>query len=348
MANPALPPATIFQAVSDPTRLRLLRLLHREELNVQEMVRILDMNQPRISKHLAVLRDAGWLRQRKEGTWSWYRAVAQGDFTADFMPDLAAGGALYDSVLAAADRVESAQEDDATLAVVLTERDVRARDFFAGIAGRWDQIRRTYEHPDIQLGAVSALVDDSLTVIDIGTGTGALLPLLAGAAGRVVAVDNSEAMLARARALCEQSNLAGVVFHKAHIQTLPFADGSFDAAYCSMVLHHVARPAVAICEMARVVRPGGKVIVIAFTRHNLTWMREELAHNWLGFPREEMDRLFSEAGLSMRRYLTRSRILGDAEDNDAAKARRKSEEWNWPDVFLAVAAKPAGPGRVSK
>jgi len=344
MARATIGPETVFQAVSDPTRLRLLRLLQREELNVQEMVRILGMNQPRISKHLAVLREAGWLRQRKEGTWSWYRATPKTDF-ATLLPS---GATLFESVLAAADQVESAREDDVTLAVILSERDVRARDFFAGIAGQWDQIRHTYEHPDIQLGAVSAMVDDAMTVVDIGTGTGALLPLLAGAAGRVVAVDNSNAMLARARALCERSHLAGVVFQKADIQALPFADGSFQAAYCSMVLHHVARPVVAIGEMARVVGEGGKVVVIAFTRHNLTWMREELAHQWLGFDREEMERLFRVAGLRLQRYFTRGRTETRGENVQAASQRktnagriprRKSEEWAWPEVFIAVGTK---------
>jgi len=340
MNSLTLAPEVIFQAVSDATRLRLLRLLHREELNVQELVRITAMSQPRISKHLAVLRDAGWVRQPKEGTWSWYRTVAGQDFLG--------GAGLYENVLAAADAVATAGEDDRQLAGVLTERDVRARDFFAGIAGRWDEIRRVYEHPDVQLGAVGALVDENLDVIDIGTGTGALLPLLAGSCGRVVAVDKSEAMLTRARALCERANLTGVTFQKADIQALPFADGSFDAAYCSMVLHHVARPARAVNEMARVVRPGGKVVVIAFTRHNLVWMREELAHHWLGFAREDIERLLSEADLQPRRYLTRRRTanVASSEQTDRTVAsmpekalRTRGDAWNWPEVFLSVSVK---------
>ncbi len=344
MLSLSLAPEVIFQAVSDATRLRLLRLLHREELNVQELVRITGMSQPRISKHLAVLRDAGWVRQRKEGTWSWYRTVACQEFPA--------GTDLYESVLSAADAVAAAGEDDLQLAGVLTERDARARDFFAGIAGRWDEIRRVYEHPDVQLGAVGALVDENLEVVDIGTGTGALLPLLAGSCSRVVAVDKSEAMLARARVLCERANLTGVTFQKADIQALPFADGSFDAAYCSMVLHHVARPARAVNEMARVVRPGGKVVVIAFTRHNLVWMREELAHHWLGFAREDIERLLRAADLQPRRYLTRRRTADVATDEQAVRTvsstpekvpRRKGEAWNWPEVFLSVSVKRRDP-----
>jgi ubiquinone/menaquinone biosynthesis C-methylase UbiE len=323
-------PAEILQAVSDHTRLRLLRLLCREELNVQELVRILGMNQPRVSKHLGILRDAGWLRQRREGTWSWYRAVDRRAFPG--------GEALFDSVTAVADAGPEAREDDAELASVLAGRDAHSRDFFAGIAGRWDEIRRSYEHPDLQLGAVAALVDESLEVIDIGTGTGALLPLLAAATGRICAVDNSPAMLARARALCERSGLSQVSFQRADIQALPFADASFDAAYCSMALHHVARPARAVAEMARVVRPRGKVVVIAFTRHNLAWMREELAHQWLGFDRDEIEQHFRDAGLELRRHLVRQRRPGDEARGEGA-GRGRGRTTRWPDVFLATGVK---------
>jgi ubiquinone/menaquinone biosynthesis C-methylase UbiE len=102
-----------------------------------------------------------------------------------------------------------------------------------------------------------------------------------------------------------------------------------------MVLHHVARPARAVEEMARVVRPGGKAVVIAFTRHNLTWMREELAHQWLGFEREEIEQLFRGAGLRLQRYLVRSRLAAD-------KPRRGERGPRWPDVFLAEAIKSPG------
>ena len=330
MSTDIMTPAAIFQSISDETRLRLLRLLRREELNVQELVRVLDMSQPRISKHLAVLREAGWLRYRKEGTWSWYATVSGNDFSA--------GAPFFLSVMTLADHVATAAEDDELLGRVLAERSARAQDFFAGIAGTWDEIRRTYEHTDIQLGAVSALVDRRLQVIDIGTGTGALLPLLASAVDRVVAVDNSEAMLAKARALCERSGLTAVEFQRADILSLPFADANFDAAYCSMVLHHVARPAAAVAEMARVVRPGGKVVIIAFTKHNLSWMRDELAHQWLGFEREEIERLCRGSGLEPQRYVVRRRTA-----DQTGKARRPGgrgdHPWTWPDVFLSVAVK---------
>ncbi len=330
MHTASIDPVTIFQAVSDATRLRLLRLLRREELNVREMVSILDMNQPRVSKHLAVLLGGGWLRQRKEGTWSWYRAAAAREFPG--------GAELFDSVTAAADRVGSAARDDKALTAVLDRRDAKARDFFASVAEQWDHIRREYEDPDISIGAVSALVDPHQSVIDIGTGTGALLPHLGRAVKDVLAVDNSPAMLARARELCQREGLTRVRFQLADIQVLPLADDTFDAAYCSMALHHVARPERAIREMARVVKPGGKVVVIAFTKHNLTWLRTELAHHWLGFDHEELSQLFQAAGLSELHYRVRRRAA-PAVGRDVLPPRRRGEQWVWPDVFLAVAHK---------
>jgi len=325
-------PAALFQALSDATRLRLLRLLGREELNVQELVRILEMSQPRISKHLAVLRDAGWIRQRREGTWSWYRAVPPEEF--------AGGNGLARQVFAATESVAHAKEDEAGLAMVLAEREERVRDSFADLADDWDRIRSEYEHPDVHLGAIGALVDRRQRVLDIGTGTGALLPWLAAAVDSVVAMDSSAAMLARARHRCQREGLDHVRFQRADVRDLPLADASCDAAFGSMVLHHVARPEQALAEMARVVRPGGKVVVIAFTRHELTWLRDELAHHRLGFGREEIEKLLQAAGLVPRIYLERGRKPGAPQRRSAA---RQGRELPWPDVFLVVAEKPATP-----
>ena len=323
-------PAETFKAVGDPTRLRLLRLLARTELNVQEMVQILGLSQPGVSKHLKLLRDAGWLRQRKEGTWSWYALVDEADF--------AAGTGFHRVVLEAARRAPEAAPDDAALQQVLAERDRRAGTFFADAAETWDQIRPAFDHPDVQAAAVGALAPAGLELVDIGTGTGALLPLLAATGARVTAVDASAAMLTRARALCEREGLDDVVFEQADIQDLPFADDRFDAAYCSMVLHHVARPGRALREMARVVRPGGLVVVMAFTRHNLVWLREELAHQWLGFSRDEMEDFLARTGLRTVRYLERG-LSQLAVARETLPPGLRGRDTDWPDVFLCVGVK---------
>ena len=210
---PAFSPAALFQSVSDDSRLRLLRLLVQQELNVRELVRITGLSQPRVSKHLAVLREQGWIVQRREGTWSWYQTVAPEDF--------GPGEEIFLQVSRAADSVPEAGSDDGRLGIVMGDRQARARDFFSGIADRWDTIREEFEHPDIRIGALGALVTPGLKILDIGTGTGAMLPVFAAAAETVVALDNSEAMLARARALCSSDGLAHGDFCQADVQANP-------------------------------------------------------------------------------------------------------------------------------
>ncbi|MCP4574421.1 MAG: metalloregulator ArsR/SmtB family transcription factor [bacterium] len=320
-------PAALFHSLSDASRLRLLRLLRRSELNVQELVSITGLSQPRVSRHLGVLREQGWLRQRREGTWNWYRAVAPEEFP--FGADLVA------RIADVADGVEGAAADDRALEAVLAERQRRSDDFFAGLAGRWDRIRAEYDHPDIGLGTVAALVEPGLKVLDIGTGTGAMLPLLGGVVGTVVALDNSRAMLERARHLCRDEELAGVRLCNGTVETLPFGDGVFDACHCAMALHHAERPAGAVAEMARVVRPGGRIMLTAFCPHEEAWMRDELAHRWLGFARDEIEGHLRGADLTPDGWLVRSRRPNGGTGR-APAGRRKPR---WPDVFLATASK---------
>ncbi len=327
-------PEMMFQAVSDRTRLRLLRLLSREELNVQELVTALEVNQPSVSKHLGVLRDAGWVRQRREGTFSWYRLVAAEGF---------AGGAdLHRAVTTIVASLTDCAIDDERVAAVIAARELRSRESFAGVADDWDRIRRQYDHPDLQAGVVAALVPPGLRVADIGTGTGALLPVLAATAAEVVAIDHSAAMLARARRRCRDAGFGRVAFHQADVLALPFADGMFDAVYCSMVLHHVAHPLAALAELARVARPGGAVVLIDFTQHNLTWMRDELGHRWLGFSLEEMAAWQAAAGLEPGRIILRRRTTADGEAATPGAAR---EQFAWPEVFLAQSIRRPDHGR---
>jgi ArsR family transcriptional regulator len=311
--------------LSDGSRLRLLRLLGREELNVQELVRITGLSQPRVSRHLAVLRDQGWLKQRREGTWAWYRATA---------PEEGPLGAVFCAeVAAAADAVAEAAADDRTLERVLMERQRRHEGFYADLAEKWDRIRGEYEHPDIRLGAVAALVDPALRVLDIGTGTGAMLPVLGGAAGTVVALDHSEAMLDRARTLCRTEELTTVTLCRGTVEDLPFRDAAFDACHCAMALHHVAEPRDALAEMARVVRPGGTLALTAFVGHAEDWMRDELGHRWLGFVRGEGEDMMRGAGVAPRHWIERSRL---PEGAGAGRPPAGGPRPRWPRVFLAT------------
>ena len=324
-------PSALFHSLSDATRLRLLRLLSAQELNVQEMVRVTGLSQPRISKHLSILRDQGWLTQRREGTYSWYGAVAEGDFSA--------GDELFRQALRMANQVEEAQADDAALDGVLADRQARDQDFFAALAHRWDDIRQDYEHPDVRLGVLGALVEPRLRVLDIGTGTGAMLPVFSGTVGMTVAVDNSEAMLARAQDLCRREELEHITLCRADVQDLPFTDASFHAVSCAMVLQHVEDPAGAVGEMARVLLPGGTLMVTGFCPHDQGWMRRELGHCHLGFAREYLEQVFREAGLTPRKYLVRGKTSG--QDATARQHTPGGQDLSWPRVFLAVAGKSA-------
>jgi SAM-dependent methyltransferase len=152
-----------------------------------------------------------------------------------------------------------------------------------------------------------------------------------------MAVDQSEQLLRRARRRCRDAGCRNVRFQRADVRALPFAAASFDAAYSSMVLHHVPEPVEAVRELARVVRPGGRVVVVEFTRHNLSWMRDELAHRWLGFERAELEGWLRDAGLEPGRWLQRRRTLGRDDDETVAGGR---EGFTWPEVLLTVASRP--------
>jgi len=333
LSTPPLGPAANFRIVGDPSRLRILSLLDQGELTVRELVTILELRQPTVSKHLSILRGGGWLRVRKEGTWSWYGLAAPSQHPA--------GEDFVRTVLEQAGRSERRRGDDRALKRVLAARQRRAGDAIAQLAGTWDQLRPAFEHPEIQAGAVGALVPPGLRVLDIGTGSGALLPLLAATGAQVTALDRSPVMLSRARELCTREGIADHVhWQRADVQALPLRDGCYDGVYCVMVLHHVARPETALAEMSRVLRPGGALVLVGFTRHDLDWLRGELGHVWLGFAREEIERWQRAAGLIPHRYLRReSRAVALA--RAALPPGLDAADLDWPDVFLAVGQKPA-------
>jgi ubiquinone/menaquinone biosynthesis C-methylase UbiE len=319
----------VFQSISDDSRLRLLRLLCREELNVQELVRITGLSQPRVSRHLAVLREQGWVQQRKEGTWSWYCGVDPDAFPA--------GGELFVQVRAIAEQMEHAQADERALQKVLLDRQARSRDFFAEIADHWDEFRQQYEHPDIGMATIGAMLAADLKVLDIGTGTGALLPVFGRRIGTVIALDSSQAMLDRARARCFREGVDSVRFCSGDVNDLPFGDGSFDVCHCAMVLHHVDRPAAAVQQMARVLRPGGHLVITAFCPHEQTWMREELAHRHLGFSRQEVATMYADAGVGFEDWLVRGKISSGSVSEPVPAAAGRAIEW--PEVFLVTGVK---------
>jgi ArsR family transcriptional regulator len=278
----------VLRTLADPTRVRILALLEREELAVQELMEVLGMAQSRVSRHLGILREAGLLRDRREGTYVFYRFAAP------------APGAWRDAWELARRELAGdafAQRDAASLVRVVEARASRSRSFFDAVGPEWDALRKVFNDDALRARAIAHLAPAGWTVADVGTGTGILAGELARLGMRVIAVDHSPRMLEAARANLDREGLAGVELRGGEANALPLADGEVDAALAHMVLHYLPSPADALREMARVVRPGGVVVVVDFVRHEAEWMRDELGVLWLGFPPDEVVAWFGAAGL---------------------------------------------------
>jgi len=279
----------VFKTLSDPTRLRILALLEQEELAVQELMDILGMAQSRVSRHLAILREAGLLRDRRDGTYVFYRFAA---------PDDGPWREAWELVKRSLAGDSTAIRDAAALGQVMQARTARTRSFFDSVGPEWDAVRKVFNDDALRARAIARLVSPNLLVADIGTGTGILASELARLGLRVVAIDNSSRMLEAARANLEREGIRGVDLREGDVGALPLADGEVDAALAHMVLHYLPSPGEAIREMARVVRAGGSVVVVDFVQHQHEWMRQELGVHWLGFREEEVEGWFEAAGLA--------------------------------------------------
>ncbi len=296
-------PATVFDrlnALADATRSRLLLVLERHELTVGELCAVLQLPQSTISRHLKVLGDEGWVVSRADGTSRRYRMAA----------DLDEGArALWRAVRGQAAAAVAAEEDAARVRSVLAERGAtggrsRSREFFSTAAGHWDALRAELygERPD--LAALPALLDPAWTVGDLGCGTGQLAASLAPFVRRVLAVDESEAMLAAARArLAALEEPGRVELRPGPLEELPIADGELDAAVLSLVLQYVSDPAAVLAEAARALRPGGRVLILDLMPHAREEYRERMGHLWQGFGAEQVTGWLAEAGFTAARYV---------------------------------------------
>jgi ArsR family transcriptional regulator len=278
----------VFRIFSDPTRIRILALLEREELAVQEIMEVLGMAQSRVSRHLAILREAGLLEDRRDGTYAFYRFVP---------PREAPWQDTWALVIENLRGDATAERDAAALSRVMESRSERTRSFFDTVGPEWDALRRVFNDDALRARAVSRLLDPNLVVADIGTGTGILAIELARLGVRVVAVDHSSRMLDAARAKAAAEPDLQIEFRHGEASALPLSDGEVDAVFAHMVLHYLPSPSDAIAEMARVVKPGGIVVTVDFVPHQHEWMREELGVSWLGFSAEEVAGWFLAVGL---------------------------------------------------
>jgi ArsR family transcriptional regulator len=278
----------VFKTFSDPTRVRVLALLEQEELAVQELMDALGMAQSRVSRHLAILREAGLLEDRRDGTYVFYRFAVPAEGPWREAWELVRRELATDPVR---------QRDRAALAQVMEARAARTRSFFDAVGPEWDALRKVFDDDVLRARAGARLVDPRTVVADVGTGTGILAVELARLGLRVVAVDHSARMLAAARSKLEAEGLSGVELRQGEASALPIGDAEVDAAIVHMVLHYLPSPGEAIREMARVVRPGGVVVIVDFVPHEHEWMRQELGVTWLGFAWDEVRGWLGEADL---------------------------------------------------
>jgi ArsR family transcriptional regulator len=289
--------ATIFDrlsALADPTRARLLLVLEGQELTVGESCAVLQLPQSTVSRHLKVLADEGWVVSRADGTSRWYRLASA-------LPEEAERlwGVVREQVTTAVD----AEEDAARLRSVMAGRRSRSREFFSSAAGDWDGLRAELFGERPELAALPALLDAGWTVGDLGCGTGPLAASLAPFVRRVVAVDESEAMLAAARARLSALGAGNVELRSGALEELPVAEGELDAAVLSLVLPYTPEPAQVLAEAVRALRTGGRLLVVDLMPHGREEYRDRMGHVWLGFAAGPMSRWLEEAGLAEVRYI---------------------------------------------
>lgn len=282
----AAPVLDRLSLLADATRCRLLVLLEEHELTVSELCRVLGLPQSTVSRHLKTLADEGWIASRREGTSRWYRARLEE------LPDEARR--LWTLVREEAAALDEVARDAQRLAEVLADRRSRSQEFFSAAAPEWDRLRRELYGARSELAVLAALAEPGWTVGDLGAGTGAVAAAFAPFVSRVVAVDESPAMLAAARE--RLAPFAHAEVRRGRLEALPLADASLDLAVLSLVLHHLPEPAAALAEAGRVVAPGGRLLVVDTAPHEREELRREMGHVWLGFEAEPMRRWLEEAG----------------------------------------------------
>ncbi len=284
-----------LKAAGESTRLRVLALLGQAELSVKDLTAILGQSQPRISRHLKLLAEAGLIDRYPEGAWVFYRLRDEG-----------AAGRLNRDLLALADQADPVlARDRDRLAAIKRDHAEAAHRYFADNAGEWDTIRALHVAEDRVEAAILKTLGGRhfASLLDLGTGTGRMLELLAPLYDRAVGIDASPDMLSVARANLDRAGVAGAQVRLGDIYNLPFPRDGFDVVTIHQVLHFLDDPERALSEAARVLRPGGRMLIVDFAPHDLEFLREEHAHRRLGFAEEQVRQWIEARGLVLDRVL---------------------------------------------
>jgi len=303
-----------LSALSEPLRVRLLHVLSKHELGVGELSRTLQTPQSTISRHLKQLLQRGWVDKRTAGPASFFRMAAP-------LPVEAAG--LWAVVAESLGAPEPYGEDLLRVESVLAQRELDSRAFFGRHAASWDALRSELFGSGYLAATLTALLPPGLTVADLGCGTGEVVMALAPSVAQVIGVDQEAAMLEVAHQ--RTAGMGNVELVQSGLEDLPLADGSVDAALCMLVLHHVDDLPASFAQIARSLRPGGRLVVLDMVEHDRREYRRTMGHRHLGFDRSELAALAAGAGLAEQSW---HRLPPDP----AVQG---------PSLFLAVYGRPA-------
>jgi ArsR family transcriptional regulator len=291
----------------------MLALLDRQELTVTELCAVLQLPQSTVSRHLKTLADADWVSSRRDGTSRYYSLTTNGIDGAQ--------GQIWAVTRAQIDAQPGVRQDARRLAQVLARRRAASEQFFASAAGEWDRLRDELFGANAIPTALLGLLPSDWTVGDLGCGTGAVVSALHPFVRAVIGVDASQEMLAAARRRVPGD--ASVDWRQGTLEALPLESASLDAATMILVLHHLPSPAEALAEAARVLRPGGRLLVVDMTPHDREEYRSQMGHVWLGFSEEQVTRLLAAAGF----------------DSPRIHALPPATDAKGPTLFAATAAK---------
>lgn len=279
-----------LKAAAEPTRLRILLLLRSGELTVKDLTEILGQSQPRISRHLKLLAEAGLVDRFRDGSWVYFHVSDRSD-----------GGALTRRLLEAVHPDDPVvRRDEERAAALKREREHSAQTYFHQHAAQWDQIRVLHvSEREVETALLKALGPGPFKLLlDLGTGTGRVLELAAERYERGLGIDVNQPMLALARAKLDGAKLDHAQVRHGDLYHISLPDGVADAIVMHQVLHYLSEPHIAIREAARVLAPGGRLVIADFAPHELEFLREQHAHDRLGFSHEQVEQWIREAGLT--------------------------------------------------